>query len=156
MNQTSCTHEKTVLNAAKTGCWDDAAKAHIQQCAQCREIAEIAQWMGRVARMDAVEAVLPDSNQVWLNARVAAIQTARERAFRSLAIAEVVIRIAVVLALAAGILWVWFGLRSLATSSLPSYLHLPQPVWNSAAALATCLFALLFTKLAQPILIEEQ
>jgi hypothetical protein len=155
MNQISCPCEANVSNAARTGRWDDSTKAHIEQCAHCREIAGIAEWMGHIASMDALEAFLPDPEQVYFNARVAAIQSAGESALRPLAIAELVVRIAVILALAAGILWAWFGFRSLAASWLSSYVHLPQAVWISVAALATCLIALLFTRLAQPILIEE-
>ena len=154
MNRISCPQETNVSNAARTGSWDDPTRAHLQQCAYCREVAGITEWMGHIARMDSMEAVLPDPQQVLLSARVAAIHDARERALRPLAIAELAVRIVVICVLAIGIFALWFGLRSL-TSSLPSpYLHLPQPVLNSAAALVTCLVALLFTKLAQPILIE--
>jgi hypothetical protein len=111
--------------------------------------------MGRIARRDALGAVLPNPEQVLFNARVAAIQSASERALSPLAIAELVIRITVILALAAGILWAWFGFRSLAASVPSSYLRVPQPVLKSAAALVTCLITLVFTKLVQPMLIEE-
>jgi hypothetical protein len=66
-----------------------------------------------------------------------------------------VLRIAIILALASGILWAWIGFRSVAASLLPSYMHLPQSILLSTAALATCVITLLFTKLVQPMLIEE-
>ena len=58
--------------------------------------------MGNIAGMDAQEAVLPDPEQVFLNAQIAALQRAREKALRPLVIAEFVVRIMIILALAAG------------------------------------------------------
>jgi hypothetical protein len=155
MNGITCPHEENISNAARTGCWDDSTRAHVKQCAHCREIAGITEWMGSIAGMDAQEAVLPDPEQLFLNAQIVALQRAREKALRPLAIAEFVVRIMVILALGAGILWAWFGFRSLAASSLAAYLHLPQPLLIAAAALVTSLITLVFTKLVQPMLIEE-
>ena len=155
MNGIPCSHEETISYAARTGCWDDSTRAHVKQCAHCREIAGIAEWMGSIARSDAQEALLPDPEHVFLNGQIAAQQRAREKALRPLDIAEFVVRIMVILALAAGVLWAWFGLRSLAASSLPAYLHVSQPLSISAAALVTSLLTLVFTKLVQPMLIEE-
>ena len=155
MNRITCPHEENISNAARTGRWDDSTRAHVKQCAHCREIAGITEWMGNIAGMDAQAAVLPDPEQVFLNAQIAAMQRAREKALRPLVIAEFVVRIMIILALAAGVLWAWFGFRSLAASSLPAYLHIPQPLLISAAALVTSLITLVFTKLVQPMLIEE-
>jgi hypothetical protein len=155
MNRITCQHEKNISDAARTGCWDDSTRAHVKQCAHCREIAEIAEWMGNIAGTDAQEAVLPDPEQVFLNAQIAAMQRAREKALRPLMIVEFVVRIMIVLALAAGVLWAWFGFRSMAASLPPAYLHIPQPLMISAVALGTSLITLVFTKLVQPMLIEE-
>lgn len=156
MNRIACPHEENIFNAARTGRWDDSTRAHVKQCAHCREIAGIAEWLGNIARMDTQDAVLPDPEQVFLKAQIAVTQAEREKALRPLVIVEFVVKIIVMLALSAGILWAWFGFRSLAASSLTSSLHVPQSILISAAALATCLIALLFTKLAQPMLTGEQ
>ena len=79
----------------------------------------------------------------------------REKALRPLVIAEFVIRIMIILALATGVFWAWFEFRSLAANTLPAYLHLPQPLLISAAALITSVITLAITKLVQPMLIEE-
>ena len=155
MNRITCPYEDNISNAARTGRWDDSTRAHVKQCAHCREIAGITEWMGNIAGMDAQEAVLPDPRQVFLNAQIAAMQMAREKALSPLVIVEFVVRIMIILALAAGVLWAWFGFRSLAESSLPAYLHIPQPLLISTAALVTSLITLVFTKLVQPMLIEE-
>jgi hypothetical protein len=155
MNRITCPHEEIISQAARTGRWDDSTKAHLRQCAYCREIAEITEWMGNIALIDAQEAVPPDPAQVFLQAQIDAMQMAREKMLRPLVIAEFVVRIMIILALAVGVLWAWFGSRSLAAGSLPASLHIPQPLLISAAALVTSLITLVFTKLVQPMLIEE-
>jgi hypothetical protein len=155
MNRITCRHEKDISNAARTGRWDDSKRAHVKQCAHCREIVGITEWMGNIAGRDAQEAVLPDPEHIFLNAQIAARQRAQEKALRPLDIAEFVVSSIVVLALAAGVLWAWFGFRSLAASSLSAYLHVPQPLLISAAALVTSLITLVFTILVQPMLLEE-
>ena len=155
MNRITCPQEANVSYAARTGSWDDFSKAHVQQCPHCREVAGITEWMGHIAKMDSADAVLPGPHQIVLNARLAAIQAAREKALRPLAIIEFVVRIVVIFVLAGGVLGLWVGVRSLAAHLPSSYPHLPLPLVNSAAALVTCLITLAFTKLVQLLLIEE-
>jgi|WetSurMetagenome_2_1015567.scaffolds.fasta_scaffold197592_1 hypothetical protein len=155
MNRITCPREDNIANAARTGRWDDSTRAHVKQCAHCREIAGITEWMGHIAGMDVQAVMLPDPGRVFLNAQMSALQRAREKALRPLAIAEFVVRIMVILALGAGVLWAWVGFRSLGASVLSASLGIPQAVLISAAALAACLVALLFIRLVQPILIEE-
>ncbi len=155
MNRISCPQEANVSDAARTGCWNDSTKAHVKQCPHCREIAWIAEWMHMIARNETSDHILNEPELIFLNAQIAAMREAREKALRPLLIAEFVVRVAVMLALAAGVLWAWFGFRSVALSPLSAYLHVPQSALICLAALATCLITLLFTKLAQPVLIEE-
>lgn len=155
MKSISCPHEGRVSNSANTGHWDDFLKAHIKECVHCSKTAAIAKHMGSIAGTIEEDYVLPEAEHVWLNARLAAIQEESERALHPLMIAEFAIKATIALVLAAGIVWIWFGLRSLAANSLSPFIHIPQSVLVSSIALATGLIALLFTKLAQPILIEE-
>jgi hypothetical protein len=155
MNQITCPHEENISKAARTGRWDDSTRAHAKQCAHCREIAGITEWMGNIAEMEVKEAVVPDPEHVFLNAHITALKRAREKALRPLVIAEFVVRILIILALGVGVVWAWFGFRSLAANSLPSYLHIPQPLLIAVTALVTALITLVFTKLVQPMLIEE-
>ena len=155
MNRITCPHEDSISHVARTGRWDDSTRGHVKQCAHCREIAGITEWMGNIAGMDAQAAVLPDPKRVFLDAQITAMQRAREKALRPLVIAEFVIRIMIILALATGVFWAWFEFRSLAANTLPAYLHLPQPLLISATALVTSVITLAFTKLVQPMLIDE-
>ncbi len=151
MNQRSCPHEQKTADAARTGRWEDSVRAHVLECPDCREIAGIAEWMNRIAAADTLQSRLPDPEQLFGNAQIAAIQAAQEKALLPLAIAESVVRITILLTLAAAALWTWFGLRSLAALQTP-YPYMPQYALSAAAALAPCVIALAFARLAQPML----
>ena len=155
MNPTSCPYEAQVSHAARAGCWDDLTRAHVTKCAYCREVAQIAEYMGNIDGIREEKSALPEAEQIWLNARIVAIQAARKRALLPLVIAEIAVRTALILAMVAGITWLWSRFQSFATGLMPMYSKAPQPILLSIAALATCLVALLFVKLIQPILAER-
>lgn len=155
MNRIACPHEKNIATAARTGCWDDAAKSHIQECSDCRDVASIAGWMGRIAISDVKSAEVPCPEKVYLSAKINAMQEARARALRALEVTEFTIRIIIILAMAGGIIGLWFGCRSLTSDVISSYPRVPEPVFISLSALVSGLIALLFAKLMQPVLFEE-
>jgi predicted anti-sigma-YlaC factor YlaD len=155
MNPISCPHEESITHSARTGRWEDSAKAHVAECAHCREIVRITESLERISGADAEERELPEPEQIWFRGRILAAQAAREKAIRRLLVIELGIRAALILFLAAGITWTWFRVQSLAAHWAATHLPLPQPILYSAAAMATCLVALLFVKLFQPILTEE-
>jgi hypothetical protein len=155
MNPISCPPEESIIRSARTGCWDISAKAHVTECAHCREIVRIVEWLGRAAEADGKPGDLPGAEQVWFRGRILAAQAAQEKALRPLVVIELGIRAALILVLAAGITWTWFRSQSLAAHWAATHLPLPQPILFSGAAMATCLVALLFVKLFQPILTEE-
>ena len=155
MNRIACPHETIVSEAARSGCWNDAAKSHMQQCAVCREVAEVTGWMGRVAVPDARGEEIPGPERVYLYAKINAMQEAKARALRALNVTESIIRIVIVLAMAGGIIGLWFACRSLASNVISSYPRVPEPVFISLSALVGGLIALLFAKLVEPVLLEE-
>ena len=155
MNPQSCPFETNVSHAARTGSWDKLIREHVKVCSHCGEIARITEWMGSVAATSIEKSTLPDVKQIWLNARVLAMQSARKRALRPLVITELVVRIAIALGLAAGIAWLWYVFQSVTASLQPAHLLLSKPLIATATALATCLIAFALTRLVSPALIEE-
>ena len=153
MNPISCPQETRVARAARTGCWDDFVRAHVLQCAFCREVAAIAGWLGSLA--EGGQSALPNAEQVWLQARLLAVESKKERALRPLIVAELVARAASALALAGGIAWIWISALSWAKTFPASGLTFAPPALLSAAALLTCSVVLLFLRLYPSILAEE-
>jgi hypothetical protein len=92
---------------------------------------------------------LPDPHQVYRAALNAAALREYEGALRPLAIAELVLRGALVLALALGMLWAWIALRPLGAAV---QLSMPQPLGIALSALIPCLLALLSARLTRPLL----
>ena len=152
MKALSCPQEAVVTNSARTGCWDNSAKEHVKGCSYCGEIVQTVEWMRSISGVEEEERSLPDAEQVWLNARMLAMQNAQERVLRPLAIALFAVKATFMLALLAGIIWIWFGFQSLAANSLHTHLPVPQSVIAAGTALATGAAAFLFTRLFQPIL----
>jgi hypothetical protein len=155
MNPISCPFERLIACCARTGCWDISTKAHAAECAHCREIVQVAEWLGCIADSDVEERDLPGAERVWFSGCILAAQAAREKALRPLVIMELVVRAALILVLAAGIAWTWFRFQSLATHWAATHIPIPQSIAFSVAAMATCIVTLLSIKLFQPILTEE-
>jgi hypothetical protein len=153
MNPISCPQEARVARAARTGCWDGFVRAHALECAFCREVAAIAGWLGNLA--EGSQSALPNAEQVWLNTRLRAMESKKERALRPLIVAEFVARVASALALAGGIAWIWLRAPSWAKPFPAGGLTFATPALLSAAALLTCAVVFLFLRLHQSILAEE-
>ncbi len=150
MNPHPCPHEAEVAHAARSGIWDEGTSTHAASCDRCREVALVAGWMIRAASApDDAPPHLPDPHQVYRAALNAAALREYEGALRPLAIAELVLRGALVLALALGMLWAWIALRPLGAAV---QLSMPQPLGIALSALIPCLLALLSARLTRPLL----
>jgi hypothetical protein len=68
-----CAHEAAVERAARGGTPDAAIRAHLANCAACRETFEIVSFMtrfGAVADLQAASRDLPDPSRIWWRARL--------------------------------------------------------------------------------------
>jgi hypothetical protein len=126
----------------------------MEECAHCREIAQFTEWLGDIARTENKEYSLPDAEKVWQDARILALQAARERALRPLVIAKLAVGVALALMLAGAIAWISLSLPSIAAILLPEHLRALHPMVLSVTALITCSAILLSVRLLGPVLTE--
>jgi len=87
MKNDSCPHENLVATAARTGKWEESLIAHANECVVCREVKEVAVWMGSLAGQFENEPV-PHEKLVWLRSLIREEQARQDRALRPLAVAQ--------------------------------------------------------------------
>jgi hypothetical protein len=125
----TCPFEPNVTEAAESGAWSEALRAHTRSCEDCAAAAEVASWMRDLAKHDDREHILPDPSVLWLKAKLLGSSAAVERAAlpitRSLIAAYVVI--------AAG----WATLLTWKWSALVAWMDAMNPGRIAAAAGST-------------------
>ncbi len=82
MKHTECPPEEKVLEAVRSGDWEESLRSHVHQCVSCEEIASTAEWMQSLAASAESESPLPDPELVWLKAQISRQQASRERRVR--------------------------------------------------------------------------
>jgi hypothetical protein len=84
-----CVHELEVTQAVLAGAWPDACDAtlveHVERCAMCRDVAEVASMLGQPRGTLRGQVSVPAAGQVWWRAAVRARLEATERAARPMA-----------------------------------------------------------------------
>jgi hypothetical protein len=151
MKRTQCLEEERILYSVRTGCWDNASKAHLEECADCCETAETAGLLCKLAA-DEQKSPLPDAQTVWWNAQIAYGERIAEKALRPLAVANLSAAIILVLLATAALLR---GLQFLSTGWLSRDPQALQPAVITVAALAICSVILVSLKIFAPIFTEE-
>lgn len=66
----TCIHDAAVVNASRTGEWDDTLRAHAARCVECAETARVAAWMQDVSFELTRDRALPDPMYLWLKAEI--------------------------------------------------------------------------------------
>jgi hypothetical protein len=112
MKPFECTYEDDVLSAVSTGRWPERAdadlRAHVQQCAICRDVVAAAVAFAEDAELTGYEtAPLPDAGAVWLRAQLKARAEATRIAERPITVAQ-----AIAFASMVGFLGALFGAAS--------------------------------------------
>jgi hypothetical protein len=70
MSVTSCSYETAVGDAVRTGQWSPELRAHAVRCAECSDVARVAEWLGEVATRVLRNQSLPDPTYLWLRAQL--------------------------------------------------------------------------------------
>jgi hypothetical protein len=151
MKKTQCLEEEKTLRSARTGCWDSFSSAHLRECADCRETAEMAGLLCNLAA-DERENPLPDAQKIWWNAQIADRQRITEKALRPVAVANISAAIVLVLLATAALLR---GLRLLSSDWLSRDPRALQPAVISMAAILVCFVILFSLKVFAPIFTED-
>jgi hypothetical protein len=70
MNERACPYEMAVVEAARTGEWTQAQRAHVCACPRCADSAGVTAWMGDVAIRLGRSRPAPDPTYIWLRAEI--------------------------------------------------------------------------------------
>ena len=112
MNVVTCTEERAVIEAIGAGLWPDHApaelRAHVDSCATCREVADVALMLAEARDDGWRDAEVPGSGLVWWRAEMRARADAARVASRPMTVVYGVALLCGVGALAAGVS-VWAG-----------------------------------------------
>jgi hypothetical protein len=104
MNVTSCSYEAAVTEAARSGQWTKSLRAHVAGCAECGDLARVAEWMGNVATRVVRTQSLPDPTYLWLRAQLEKRVDEARAVPRSRVVALALLSLAVGLLAAAAVL----------------------------------------------------
>jgi hypothetical protein len=136
MNDT-CPFEPNIIEAAASGAWSEALRAHTRSCEDCAAAAEVGAWMAELALRDDREHILPDPSVLWLKAKLLGTSAALERA--ALPITRTLI--AAYLVIAAGwatlLTWKWSALVAWMNALNPGRIAVSAAGTTGAATLST-------------------
>jgi hypothetical protein len=152
MKKNRCPEEERILYSVRTGCWDNASGAHLEECADCRETAEMAGLLCKLAA-DEKKSALPDAQTVWWNAQIAYRERIAEKALRPLTVANLAAGIILILLATAALLRGWSMFLSSGWPSRDS--QALQLAVISVTALAICSVIVIFLTVFSPIFTEE-
>ena len=152
MTHLECAFEEEVLAAALQSRWPDRVsaelRAHIDVCANCRELSEVVTAIGESRDELRPHASVPDSGRMWWTAQLRARREALEAAARPITAAQLI-----ACACAAGLAGACFGatsdwFRSVLQRLSSGMMSLPSPGsvladhWILTAGMAFLLFVL--------------
>ncbi|TDI91128.1 MAG: hypothetical protein E2O77_07175 [Caldithrix sp.] len=84
-----CKNQDVVLEAVKTGKWDNETRSHFESCAICQEEAKVWSWLKSFARETEKEANPAAYGLIWLKAQFREKQEAQRKALRPLVIFQI-------------------------------------------------------------------
>jgi hypothetical protein len=150
MSHTSCSEERAVARAIRSGEWNESLEAHVHSCGTCRSVRQAAQWMQALApapQLGAPEQTnLPDPQVLWLRAQISERQAAAERAHRILQWVEVVCAMVICAGLGVWLAWDWSEVGGAIGDGMNWVLFESWPaVWNNVSAFGPVNAPILFS-----------
>ena len=85
----NCNKQDVVLEAVKTGKWNNETRTHFESCTICREEAKVWSWLKSFAQETEKEANPAAYGLIWLKAQFMEKQEAQRRALRPLVIFQI-------------------------------------------------------------------
>ena len=105
MNYKECQQEPSILEALRTGNWNDSHSQHLNDCSDCRETVDVARWMRLLAQ--GLREPLPDAKIVWLRAQIAGETARRDRVLAPVMLAHILVQVIIGVCSAAWLFWKW-------------------------------------------------
>ena len=144
-----CDQEPKVLEAVRSGHWDESLRVHVASCSVCRDVVLVSEFLLKENEEAAAQAHLPDAGLVWWKAQLLARREAAQRAVRPIALIEKITGGGLLALVLTGIALNWKFVSSILFGSL---FHLPDMTQFSLLAvtggaliilLGLCLYAVL-------------
>ncbi len=145
MKQEACAHEQAVTKAIAANRLNEDLRAHLATCAECREAADVASWMIKIAEATEAERALPSASFIRWRSQLLKRQEDVQRATRPIRIIQVVSGLIVGLAV--------FVLLLRQPSAIEHGLALFRPPWANLFSSGNEFYALLLVaSLCVPVL----
>jgi hypothetical protein len=107
MKPFDCEKEPLVLEAVRTGEWNDELRRHTTDCSACSDAALASSFLLAMREEDRAEARVPHAGRVWWKAQLQARRQAAERAARPITLAQTAAFAFAALAFAGICVWQW-------------------------------------------------
>ena len=126
MNYKECQQEPSILEALRTGNWNDSHSQHLNDCSDCRETVDVARWMRLLAQ--GLREPLPDAKIVWLRAQIAGETARRDRVLAPVMLAHILVQVIISVCSAGWLFWKWPEIGSALTQLVATLYPVPLPL----------------------------
>ncbi len=123
MNYKECQQEPSILEALRTGKWNDSHSQHLNDCSDCRETVDVARWMRLLAQGQ--REPLPDAKIIWLRAQIAGETARRDRVLAPVMLARILVQVIIGVCSAGWLFWKWPEIGSALTRLLATQYPVP-------------------------------
>lgn len=162
MQSEMCPQESAVIQANRSGQWEDSLAAHVNGCPHCREAVRIGGWMQKLAAGVLRHRPLPDPDLLWIKSQLFSRQAAADRAFQPLWVGETLARAVVGAFAAAWLAMSWPTVQAYLVGMLTqsggmgSLAESPGSPWPiTAVSLAATLALVVFARYVHPRLTRD-